>query len=378
MRRHADRPGLATMGINGRQEGSGTPAARARSGARDDSVRAPAGRQNRAASDARGERLKELTALHAAAEVLVQSDEDAAAVLQAMAELLPAAFQFPEVAGACICIGEVSGKTAEFADSQWALTAPFTTGGGLSGCVKVTYSEERPPAVEGAFLAEERSLLDTIARMVCAAFEHRALRAALREAEEQLRRVAESIDEVYWLYDWETGEHIYLNAAFEKVWGAKVAPGPEIARVFLDSIVAEDRPAVDAFLEQQRQQLPCDVRYRIRRPDGSVRWIHDRAFPIRGPGGRPYRTAAIAKDVTAGEGPTVDASSRVARLALLTPKQREVLQLLAGGHSVKEAAFRLGRSPKTVETHKADLMQRLEIHDLPALVRFAMRHGLVR
>jgi DNA-binding NarL/FixJ family response regulator len=64
-------------------------------------------------------------------------------------------------------------------------------------------------------------------------------------------------------------------------------------------------------------------------------------------------------------------------LARLSPRQREVLQLLAEGSSTKEIAFRLKLSIKTVETHRAQIMARLDIHDLAGLVRFAVRTGLV-
>jgi|EndMetStandDraft_8_1072994.scaffolds.fasta_scaffold149971_2 DNA-binding NarL/FixJ family response regulator len=64
-------------------------------------------------------------------------------------------------------------------------------------------------------------------------------------------------------------------------------------------------------------------------------------------------------------------------LDALTPRQREVLQLAAEGHSNKEIAQRLGLSLRTVETHRAQLMERLDLHDLAGLVRFAVRVGLV-
>ena len=63
---------------------------------------------------------------------------------------------------------------------------------------------------------------------------------------------------------------------------------------------------------------------------------------------------------------------------LLTPRQREILQLLAEGRTVKEIARRLSISVKTVETHRAQVMERLEIHDVPGLVRFAIRVGLIQ
>jgi len=64
-------------------------------------------------------------------------------------------------------------------------------------------------------------------------------------------------------------------------------------------------------------------------------------------------------------------------LDALTPRQREILQLTAEGHSSKEIAQKLGLSLRTVDTHRAQLMERLDLHDVTALVRFAVRVGLI-
>jgi DNA-binding NarL/FixJ family response regulator len=64
-------------------------------------------------------------------------------------------------------------------------------------------------------------------------------------------------------------------------------------------------------------------------------------------------------------------------LEQLTPRQREILQLIAEGKNTKEIAHTLGISIKTVEAHRLQLMARLSIHDLPGLVRYAVRSGLV-
>jgi DNA-binding NarL/FixJ family response regulator len=63
-------------------------------------------------------------------------------------------------------------------------------------------------------------------------------------------------------------------------------------------------------------------------------------------------------------------------LDVLTPRQREILQLIAEGRSTKDIASLLDVSVKTVETHRAQLMERLDVHDVPGLVRFAIRTGL--
>jgi DNA-binding NarL/FixJ family response regulator len=91
--------------------------------------------------------------------------------------------------------------------------------------------------------------------------------------------------------------------------------------------------------------------------------------------GRTYLSPAISRAVVdqyLQKG--VEARSPAASL---TPRQREILQLIAEGKTTKEIAFLLNLSPKTVETHRAMLMQRLQIHDLAGLVRYAIRIGLV-
>jgi DNA-binding NarL/FixJ family response regulator len=91
--------------------------------------------------------------------------------------------------------------------------------------------------------------------------------------------------------------------------------------------------------------------------------------------GETYLSPAVSKQVvddyvgrTGGAADPIDA---------LTPRQREILQLVAEGNTSKEIAERLGLSFKTVEAHRAQIMERLGVRDLAGLVRFAVRVGLV-
>lgn len=91
--------------------------------------------------------------------------------------------------------------------------------------------------------------------------------------------------------------------------------------------------------------------------------------------GRRYLSKAI--DVDLVEQFMASSGSGQPELDMLTPRQRQVLQLVAEGLGTREVAERLHVSIKTVETHRAQLMDRLDIHDVPGLVRFAIRTGIV-
>ena len=90
--------------------------------------------------------------------------------------------------------------------------------------------------------------------------------------------------------------------------------------------------------------------------------------------GETYLSPAISRQVVEGYVKRVGAG---AAEDPLTPRQRDVLKRIAEGRSTKEIAFDLGLSVKTIETHRAQIMERLGIRDVAGLVRYALRTGLV-
>ena len=92
--------------------------------------------------------------------------------------------------------------------------------------------------------------------------------------------------------------------------------------------------------------------------------------------GETYLSPAVSRHVV-GDYVRRTGSGVEGRLETLTPRQREILQLIAEGKSTKEIASNLDVSVKTVETHRAQLMERLDIHDVAGLVRYAIRTGVV-
>lgn len=91
--------------------------------------------------------------------------------------------------------------------------------------------------------------------------------------------------------------------------------------------------------------------------------------------GETYLSSAVSKGVLNDYVQRLRGDSPVG--AKLTPRQREVVQLVAEGLSTKEIARRLDLSVKTVDTHRSQLMKQLDIHEVAGLVRYAMRVGLV-
>ncbi|HLN32916.1 MAG TPA: response regulator transcription factor [Gemmataceae bacterium] len=92
--------------------------------------------------------------------------------------------------------------------------------------------------------------------------------------------------------------------------------------------------------------------------------------------GESYLSPAVSKHVVADYVRRVGGEPRT--LELLTPRQREILQLIAEGQTTKEIARTLHISVKTVETHRMQLMERLDIHDVAGLVKYAIRTGLIK
>ncbi|GGD74484.1 EAL domain-containing protein [Lacimicrobium alkaliphilum] len=145
------------------------------------------------------------------------------------------------------------------------------------------------------FNQEDERLLTILAAQTGRIYENGSLYASLLEQEERFRQLAENINDVFWLVCVETGEDIYISPAFEDVWGLTSKPGNRRTEYWLAAVHPEDRELIPSVLNEDTQY---DVEYRILRPDGSVRWLHDRGFPVYDAQGQVYRFAGIAKDVT--------------------------------------------------------------------------------
>ena len=127
--------------------------------------------------------------------------------------------------------------------------------------------------------------------------ERKQAEEALRNSELRFRQLAENIREVFWMTDPAKTRMVYVSPAYEAIWGRMCESLYRSPQDWLAAIHPEDR---DGVLQAAFRQAEGDYdqEYRIVRPDGSLRWIHDRAFPVRDESGAVYRIVGIAEDIT--------------------------------------------------------------------------------
>ncbi len=153
---------------------------------------------------------------------------------------------------------------------------------------------------------------------------------ALQESEERFRELAENIREVFWMTDIRKNETIYVSPGYEAIWGRSCQRLYESARDWVDAIHRDDRERVlKAALEKQVLGEYDEV-YRVMRPDGTIRWIHDRAFPVRNEAGEVYRVTGIAEDIT---------ERKMAERRL--EARNEVIKALAVSGTLREASEKI-------------------------------------
>ena len=119
------------------------------------------------------ERVKELTCLYGMAQIASQPDMSLEEIIQGIVELLPPAWQYPEIAFARIILDGISYTTQGFCECRQKQTAKIIAEGMPRGIVELVYVEEKPDLDEGPFLKEERNLIDAVARQVASVVERR-------------------------------------------------------------------------------------------------------------------------------------------------------------------------------------------------------------
>ncbi|MDT9176979.1 MAG: PAS domain-containing protein [Limnospira sp. PMC 1291.21] len=122
---------------------------------------------------------------------------------------------------------------------------------------------------------------------------------ALQESEEKFRQIAETVREVFFMTSFDGQTILYINPAYEKIWGQSCASLYENPQHWINSVHPEDlQRVIEAYQRQFQDKLVFDEEYRIIRPDSTIRWVAARVFPVTDKSGKIYRWAGIAEDIT--------------------------------------------------------------------------------
>ncbi|WP_193196819.1 PAS domain S-box protein [Nostoc sp. MG11] len=128
--------------------------------------------------------------------------------------------------------------------------------------------------------------------------ERKQMEEALRESEEKFRHFAENTHALIWIANPETGENLYVNPSYERIWGRSCQSLRDQPNSWVDGVHLGDRDRLMAKLERQKRGEATSEEYRILQPDGSMRWIWDRGFAMQDEQGNVYSYGGVADDIT--------------------------------------------------------------------------------
>ena len=173
--------------------------------------------------------------------------------------------------------------------------------------------------------------------------ERRQVEKQLRSKEIRLTQLTESIREVFWITSPGARKWIYVSPAYEEVFGRSSASLYEDPNSFLEVVHPDDRDQVTTIMNREIDG-DFGFAFRVVRPDGGIRWIRARAFPIRDEKGDVYRVAGISEDVT---------DQKDAEQALRRTEIRNQALLSA----IPDLMFRLSRDGVYLDYHVKDQSQ---------------------
>jgi PAS domain S-box-containing protein len=128
--------------------------------------------------------------------------------------------------------------------------------------------------------------------------ERKRTEAALRESDEVFRQIAENINEMLWIFDLDQGKPVYISPGYERIWGRPLESVYDDPASFLASIAPADRTRIGSVVNVKDEE-GRDEEFRLDRPDGALRWLRGRSFPIHDARGSVCRIVGLTEDVTA-------------------------------------------------------------------------------
>lgn len=160
----------------------------------------------------------------------------------------------------------------------------------------VTLAAQLAPAYENLMLYDE--VQQYAAQLESEIVERKFAAAKLAESELRFRQLAENIDEVFFLIAPAKNRLLYLSPGYKRIWGRSRSRVYASLESWIDDVHPDDRARAAREMTLAQPPGQFDSEFRIIRPDGAVRWVRARGFPILGPAGELQRVAGVAADIT--------------------------------------------------------------------------------
>lgn len=126
----------------------------------------------------------------------------------------------------------------------------------------------------------------------------RMAQLAFRDSDEKFRQLAETVDSVFWIWDVDLQQIVYVSPAYKRLWGGDPQKLLNNPFDWLSIVFQEDQAKVENLFFKRIDAKGLDIEYRIVTHHHELRWIHNRTFPVKDSSGRIHRIIGIAQDVT--------------------------------------------------------------------------------
>ena len=245
-----------------------------------------------------GERVKELNCLYGISALVEKPDITLGEILQGTVDLVPPAWQHPEITCARVVLDGQEFSTENFRETEWQQTCDIQVNGKGAGRVQVCYLEERRQIDEGPFLREERSLVEAIAQRLGGIAERVRAEETLKHSEQRYAQAQRAANIGSWDWDIPAGD-LHWSDLSEAIFGFGRGEFGASYEAFLDRVHPDDRQhvteAVDACVGRSADYA---IEHRIVWPDGTVRWVSETGDVIRDEGGAAIRMLGIVQEIT--------------------------------------------------------------------------------
>ncbi len=227
------------------------------------------------------ERVKELNCLYAISSIVEKEGLTLEEVLQGTVDIIPRAWQYPEITCSRIVLGEREFKSSRFTETIWKQSQRIVLHGTKTGFLEVFYSEEKPREDEGPFLKEERSLINVIAERIGEIVERKNAQEALQESESKNRALLDAIPDLMFQIDgkgliigFHEGQFEIPRDFSQRLVGKNIYAIPEVKTVLskrvLDQVMTYARRALETGRVQVFEQ---HISHNGERRDVEVRMV---------------------------------------------------------------------------------------------------------